>query len=71
MLKELCKSVKPVGTRPGTMHRLCKVHKEVGGCFPFQPVLLTLSIPQYNLAKFLVPILNPSTKTECRVKDSF
>ena len=29
MLKELCKSVEPVGTKPGTMYGLCKVHKQV------------------------------------------
>ena len=33
MSKEMRKSVKPVGTRPGTMYGLCKVHKqEVDGC---------------------------------------
>ena len=29
MLKELCKSVEPVGTKPGTMYGLRKVHKQV------------------------------------------
>ena len=30
-----------------------------------------LQTPTYNLAKFLVPILNPLTKSEYTVKDSF
>ena len=35
MSKEMRKSIKPVGTRPGTMYGLCKVHKqEVDGCSP-------------------------------------
>ena len=42
MSKEMRKSIKPVGTRPGT-----------------------------NLDRFLVPILDPLTKNEYRVKDSF
>ena len=54
------KCVKPVGTRPGTMYGLCKVHKQqVGGWPPFLSILSALQIPTYNFAKFLVPILNP------------
>ena len=72
MSKEMPKSIKPVGTRPGTMYELCKVHKqEVDGCPPFRPILSTLQTPIYNLAKFLVPMLYTSTKSEYTVKDSF
>ena len=31
MSKEMCKSVKPVGTRPGIMYGNCKLHKQVDG----------------------------------------
>ena len=66
------KSIKPVGTRPGTTYGLCKVPKqEVDGCPPFRPILSALQTPTYNFAKFLVPILNPLTKNEYTVKDSF
>ena len=66
------KFVKPVGTKPGIMYGNCKVHKQqVDGCLPFWPILLALQTPTYNLAKFLVPIINPLTKDECTVKDSF
>ena len=72
MSKEMCKFVKPVGTRPGIMYGNCKVHKQqVDGCPPFRPILSALQTPTYNLAKFLVPILNPLTKNEYTVKDSF
>ena len=54
------------------MYRLCKVHKEeVEGCSLFTPILSALQTPTYNLAKFLVPILDPLTKNEYTVKDSF
>ena len=63
MSKEMRKSIKPVGTRPGTMYGLCKVHKqEVDGCPPFRPILSALQTPTYSLAKFLVPMLDPLTK---------
>ena len=73
MSKEMRKSIKPVGTRPGTMYRICKVHKqeEVDGCPPFRPILLALQTLPYNLAKFLVPILDSLTKNEYTVKDLF
>ena len=33
--KQMYKSIKPVGARPGTVYGLCKVHKqEVDGCPP-------------------------------------
>ena len=37
MSKEMRKSIKPVGTRPGTMYGPCKLHKqEVDGFPPFR-----------------------------------
>ena len=70
--REMRISIKPVGTRPGTMYGLCKVRKqEVDGCPPFRPILSALQTPTYSLAKFLVPILDTLTKNEYTVKDSF
>ena len=37
----------------------------------FGQFYLALQTPTYNLAKFLVPLLNPLTKNEYTVKDSF
>ena len=49
MSKGIRKSVKPVGTRSGTMYGLCKVHKqEVDGCPPFRPILSALETPTYS-----------------------
>ena len=51
-------SIKPVGTRPGTIYELCKVQKQkVDGWPPFKTILTVLQTPTYNPAKFLVPIL--------------
>ena len=68
----MLKSVKPVGTRPGIMCGNFRVHKQqVDGCPTFRPILSALQTPTYNLAKFIVPILNPLAKNEYTVKDSF
>ena len=54
------------------MYGSCKVHKQqVDGCPPFRLILSALQTPKYNLTKLLVPILNPLTKNEYTVKDSF
>ena len=37
----------------------------------FRPILSAINIPRYNLAKFLIPILEPLTHNEFTVKDSF
>ena len=68
----MCKFVKPVGTRPGIMYGNSKIHKQqVDGCPPFQPILSALQASAYNLAKFLVPILNPLTKNKYTIKTHF
>ena len=68
--KEMRKFVKPVATRPGIMHRNCKVHKQqVDGLPSFRPSLSALKTSSFCLATFLVPILNSSTKNEYTVKE--
>ena len=70
--EETRRSLKPVGTRPGIMYGLCKVHKDIiDNCPPFRPVLSAINTPTYKLAKFLVPILKSLTSNEYTVKDSF
>ena len=64
------RSLKPVGTRPGTTHGPRKVHKDIN-CPPFPPILSAIHTPTYKLAKFLVPLLKSLTSNEYTVKDSF
>ena len=69
MSKKMRKFVKPVGTRLDLMYGNCKVHKQqVGGFPPFWSTLSTLQTPTYNLAKFLIFILNPLTKNQYTVR---
>ena len=66
------KKIKAVGSRPGFLYGLCKVHKAVGDtCPPFRPILSAIGTPTYKIAKFLVPVLNCLTVNEFTIKDSF
>ena len=66
------KSLKPRGSRFGILYGLCKVHKHlVDNCPPFRTITSAIKTPTYNLAKFLVPLLEPITTNICTVKNSF
>ena len=44
------------------LYVLGKVHKQlVNNCPPFMPILSAIGTPNYNIVKFLVPILKPLT----------
>ena len=52
----------PLGSRPGILYGLAKVHKPViNNCPSFRPILSAINTPTYKLAKFLVTILTPLT----------
>ena len=69
---ELYKKIKAVGSRPGILYGLCKVHKTINEVCPsFRPILSAIGTPSYKLAKFLVPKLSSVTFNEFTVKDSF
>ena len=70
--KATYKNIKPVGSRPGVLYGLGKVHKETkNGLPPFHPILPAIGTPTYKLAKFLLPFLTPLTQNEYTVTDSF
>ena len=70
--KETKRSLKPVGTMPGIMYGLCKVHKDIiDNCPRFRPILSAINTPTYKLAKFFVPILRSWTRNVYTLKDSF
>ena len=51
------KLLNPVGTRPGIMYGLCKVHKDKSNDSilpPFRPILSAIRTCAYNMAKFFV-----------------
>ena len=69
---EQYKKIKAVGSRPGILYGLCKVHKAITEvCPPFRPILSAIGTPSYKLAKFLVPKLSSVTFNEFTIKDSF
>ena len=66
------KQIKAIGSRPGILYGLCKVHKAIiDVCPPFRPILSAIGTRSYKLAKYLVPKLSSITFNEFTVKDSF
>ena len=66
------KSLKPRGSGFGILYGLCKFHKQlVDNCPPFRPIMSAIKTPTYNLAKFLVPLLEPITTDMYTVKNNF
>ena len=52
----------PKGSRPGILYGNPKIHKPVVDNLPkFRPILSAINTPGYNLAKFLIPILEALT----------
>ena len=50
------------GSGPGILYGLPKIHKsDFFTRFQFRQIFASYSTPSFNLAKFLVPILNPFT----------
>ena len=58
----------PSGSSPGVLYSLSKVHK--AGC-PFYPIVSSVNTYNYNLASYLVGILQPISTNQHTVKDSF
>ena len=58
----------PSGSSPGVLYGLPKVHKPV--C-PFRPIVSSVNTYNYNLASYLVGILQPISTNQHTVKDSF
>ena len=64
--------MKPRGSRFGTLYGLCKVHKQlVDNCPTFGPIMSAIKTPRYNLAKFLVLLIEPITNKINTVKNKF
>ena len=63
--KSTYKSIKPVGSRPGILYELGKIHKKThNGITTFCPILSAIGTPTCKLAKFLLNFLTPSTTNE-------
>ena len=64
------KLVFPSGSSPGVLYSLPKIHKGLVNT-PVRPILSSIGTYNYDLAKFFVPLLEPLTKNEFTIKDSF
>ena len=66
------KKNKSRGSSFGVLYGLCKTHKKVlDKCPPFRPIFSAIKTPSYNLAKFLVPLIEHIIKNNFTVKNSF
>ena len=61
-------SMRNVGASLGVIYGLPKVHKNNT---PLRPILAAYNTPSFNLAQFLVPLLEPFTKNEYTVPNSY
>ena len=66
------KKLKPRGSSFGVLYGLCKTHKNVlDKCPPFRPILSPIKTLSYNLAKIVSSLIEPITKNNFIVKNSF
>ena len=64
--------LKPIGSRPGVLYGLAKIHKELKDGFPpLRPILSAIGTAPYMIAKFLVPLMAGITCNEHTIRNSF
>jgi hypothetical protein len=66
--EEVYRSLFASGTSPGILYGLAKVHKEG---VPLRPILAAYSTPMYNIAKYIVNLIEPFTRNIYSVKNSY
>ena len=65
-------NLKPNGPNPARLYGLPKIHKPlVNGLPKNRPIISQIGSPTYNIAKFLLPFIQPFTTNEYTVKDTF
>ena len=63
--------MRPRSAQIGRAHGLPKIHKEFTNLPPFRPIIDTTNTPYYEVGKLLTSLLEPLTKNQYVVKDSF
>jgi hypothetical protein len=66
--KEQYNNLHSSGSGPGILYGLPKIHKL---SVPLRPIIAAYNTPAFNLAKFLVPILQEFTINEYTIKNSY
>ena len=66
------KELYPIGSQPGIMYGLSKIHKPLINNFPkLRPILSAINTATYSWATFFVPLLKNFTMNQYTLKDSF
>ena len=60
--------LKPIGSYPGILYGLPKVHKPN---FPLRPIISSIATHCYKVAKFFVPLLHPFSTNPLTITDTF
>ena len=69
---EVYNELYPTDSKPGILYGLCKIQIRIVDEVPlFRPILSTIGIPTYKLAKVFVPLLEPLAYNQYTIKDSF
>ena len=66
---EVYSSLYSTGSSFGILYGLPKVHK--GNSVPLRPILAAYNLPNFKIAKFLVPLLTNLTKNEYTISNSY
>ena len=62
----------PLGSQPGVLYGLAKIHKALEDRIPpFRPILSAIGTPTYKLTTFSDQLLKPLTNNEYTIKESF
>ena len=65
--EHLGKELNPIGSRPGIMYGLPKVHKPNS---PLRPIISAIGTHSYKLATFLVSLLRPFSTNTFTINDT-
>ena len=67
--EDIYTSLRCTGSSFGILYGLPKVHK--GAALPLRPILAAYNLPNFKLAKFMVPILSPLTTNSYTIQNSY
>jgi hypothetical protein len=56
LAEDICKRLRPTGTRPPRLYGLPEIHKEG---MPLRPIISNIGAPTYQLSKYLATLLRP------------
>ena len=67
--EDIYTSIRSTGSSFGILYGLPKIHK--GNAVPLRPILAAYNLPNFKIAKFLVPLLNDLAKNRYTIQNSY